>query len=190
VLELLREFHQQFVGVGVLGLVMTELLESVLKRPHALQIGALAAIGGNRRGLEIGVDARPPGLLKLSDGGLELFLRIAADFAPEEHHKNIALPYGTVVLVLQPRRHQRVKKILPDDHFEKDASFCPDVVLLTNEQAEPFAVVGQFGRRGKEDFRDRSHRSLLAVVRRRRQSGRGNEKGTRRKRERDEMAIR
>jgi hypothetical protein len=152
--ELLAEMEQQFGGVRVFGLEVSERLELVLEGPQALQVGPRSGVRGV---LEVGEDERPVGRLELADRGFELFLGVAADLGEEEHHEDVAGADRAVVLVLQARRRERVEEILPEDQFEKDALADPGLVLAVDEYLELTAIVFEFFGGGEEDLSGEGH---------------------------------
>ena len=95
--------------------------------------------------LKIGKDERLAGSLELTERGLELLLGELPHFGEEQHDKEVALPNGLVVLVLQPGLGDGVEKILPHDELEENAFIDPVLVLAIDEDLEFLAVVAQLG---------------------------------------------
>ena len=167
--ELLAEVQVQAVDRGVSGLVVAQRLEPVLERDQAGLVGGIGGIGCVCRGAGLLVVGQQKGLalgLERAERGLEFFQRVAAHFGVEQHHEQLALRDGEVVVVLQAAGRHQVEKVLPGHHLQQHAVVQPGVVARGDGQLELVAIGPQFGRRRQEDL-DRAHASPFAPAGRR-----------------------
>ena len=86
-------------------------------------------------------------VFKLSESGSKFFFVVFPHFRKKQHHKDIALPDGFVVLVLQTDLRKGIEKVLPNHQFEKYLFIDPFFVFAADENFEFFAVVYKFRRR-------------------------------------------
>jgi hypothetical protein len=148
--QLLTEMQQQAFNVLVDRLEVPQRLELVLERPQTPEVVPVGVPSADFRILEIGEDEGLVGGLELLEGVFELFLGVLADFGPEQHHEDVALCNGLVVLVLQARLRHGVEEVLPDHGFQEHAFADPFLVLATDEDFELVPVLFQFGGGGEE----------------------------------------
>jgi hypothetical protein len=80
---------------------MTESYELLLERPQAHEVVLFGGVDATLLFLKIGKYGRPIIDFECTEGSVEFFLGIFADFCPEQHYKNIGATYFLVILVLK-----------------------------------------------------------------------------------------